>query len=247
MKLAFVTGSNRGVGYGIIRRLAKFYGASGDWTICLTARNVERGQEAVEKLSSEGLSVKFHQLDITDPESRENFLTFVRKHHPMGINIAVNNAGIAYKVDSAVPFGEQAKATVHTNFSSTIDFTEEFIPLLANNARVVSITGSIFLAFLKKMNKELNRKITGPMNINELRAFMSEFVKCAEDGTYSDKGWPPNAYAVSKLGLTKASEIFGEMLKNDTRHIIFNSDLDVTFVAFHCDNFSVVLDFLTLN
>ncbi|CAH8831610.1 unnamed protein product [Trichobilharzia szidati] len=221
MKLAFVTGSNKGLGYGIIKRLAKFY--SGEWDIYLTARNVERGQEAVEKLNKEGLSVKFHQLDITVPESRKEFLSYIAKNHPLGINVAVNNAGIAYKVNSTAPFGEQARVTVGTNFTSTVDFTEEFIPLLAANARVVNVTGSIFLPSLKKMNKELYQKIRGPMTISELREFMAEFVKCAEDGTYSDKGWLPNAYAVSKLGLTKASQIFGDMLKSDARRIIFNS------------------------
>ncbi|CAH8463163.1 unnamed protein product [Schistosoma rodhaini] len=181
MKLAFVTGSNKGIGYSIVEKLAEFYGASGEWDIYLTARNVELGQEAVKKLSNKGLDVKFHQLDITDQNSRKAFLTFVERNYPNGINIAVNNAGIAYKANSAAPFGEQARVTVNTNFTSTIDFMEEFIPLLAKHARF------------------------------------------AEDGTYSEKGWPSNAYGVSKIGLTKASFIFGEMLKDDPREIVINS------------------------
>nr|CAX77256.1 carbonyl reductase 1 [Schistosoma japonicum] len=98
MKLAFVTGSNKGIGYNIVEKLAEFYGESSEWDIYLTARNVELGLEAVKKLSGKGLDVKFHQLDITDRDSRKAFLTFVKTNYPNGINVAVNNAGIAYKV-----------------------------------------------------------------------------------------------------------------------------------------------------
>ncbi|CAH8600612.1 unnamed protein product [Heterobilharzia americana] len=223
MKLAFVTGSNKGIGYSIVEKLAKFYGTSGEWDIYLTARNVDLGLQAVKKLADEGLDVKFHQLDITDPNSRKAFLSFVQKNYPGGINICVNNAGIAYKVDSPAPFGEQAKVTVNTNFTSTVDFIEEFIPLLAENARVVNVSSSVSLSSLKKLSNELYEKIVGPMNLSELRTLMLEFVKCAEDGTHSAKGWPSTAYGVSKIGLTKASFIFGDMLKDDCRKIIMNS------------------------
>nr|CAX77257.1 carbonyl reductase 1 [Schistosoma japonicum]CAX77258.1 carbonyl reductase 1 [Schistosoma japonicum]CAX77263.1 carbonyl reductase 1 [Schistosoma japonicum] len=223
MKLAFVTGSNKGIGYNIVEKLAEFYGESSEWDIYLTARNVELGLEAVKKLSGKGLDVKFHQLDITDRDSRKAFLTFVKTNYPNGINVAVNNAGIAYKAESTTPFGEQARVTINTNFTSTIDFTEEFIPLLAEHARVVNVSSSLSLTSLKNLRNDLYEKFVGPMNLIELRKLMSEFVKAAEDGTCSEKGWPSTAYEVSKLGLTKASFIFGEMLKNDPRGIVINS------------------------
>ncbi|CAH8830825.1 unnamed protein product [Trichobilharzia szidati] len=223
MKLAFVTGSNKGIGYSIVEQLAKFYKDSGEWDIYLTARNVELGLEAVKKLSSKGLDVKFHQLDITQPESRKSFLEFVRKNYPSGINIAVNNAAIAYKENSPVPFGEQARVTINTNFTCTVDFIEETIPLLAENARVVNVSSSLSLVSLREVSDELYHKFVGSMNISELRGLMAEFVKCAEDGTHSSKGWPAAPYNVSKMGLTKASFIFGEMLKDDPRKVVMNS------------------------
>ncbi|CAH8451983.1 unnamed protein product [Schistosoma turkestanicum] len=223
MKLAFVTGSNKGIGYSIVEKLAEFYKASGEWDIYLTARNVELGQEAVNKLNNKGLNVKFHQLDITDPDSRKAFLTFIEKTYPNGINIAVNNAGISYKPYSTAPFGEQARVTLNTNFTSTIDFTEEFIPLLAENARVVNVSSTLSLVNLKNLSDDLYKRIVGKMNLSELKELMEEFVKSAEDGTYSEKGWPSSAYGVSKVGLTKASYILGEMLKDDPRGIVINS------------------------
>ncbi|CAH8452083.1 unnamed protein product [Schistosoma turkestanicum] len=207
MKLAFVTGSNKGIGYSIVEKLAEFYKASGEWDIYLTARNVELGQEAVNKLNNKGLNVKFHQLDITDPDSRKAFLKFVENTYPNGINIAVNNAGIAYKVDSMAPFSEQARVTVNTNFTSTVDFTEEFIPLLAKHARVVNVSSVASLTCLKKLSNDLYEKFISSINLLELRQLVLEFVKSAEDDTYSERGWPSTAYGVSKMGLTKASFI----------------------------------------
>ncbi|KAH8853396.1 Carbonyl reductase [NADPH] 1 [Schistosoma japonicum] len=252
-----VTGSNKGIGYNIVEKLAEFYGESSEWDIYLTgrhlsvdnnltARNVELGLEAVKKLSGKGLDVKFHQLDITDRDSRKAFLTFVKTNYPNGINVAVNNAGIAYKVESATPFGEQARVTINTNFTSTVDFTEEFIPLLAEHARysfrthlylcrVVNVSSSLSLTSLKNLRNDLYEKFVGPMNLIELRKLMSEFVKAAEDGTCSEKGWPSTAYEVSKLGLTKASFIFGEMLKNDPRGIVINS----VSLFCHCCDYSI--------
>ncbi|CAH8457318.1 unnamed protein product [Schistosoma haematobium] len=224
MKLAFVTGSNKGIGFSIVEKLLKLYRPTGEWDVCLTgdristnnlaARNIGLGQEAVKKLNNKGLDVKFHQLDITDRDSRKAFLTFVERNYPNGINVAAN---------CLVSFGNQARSLVNTNFTSTVDFTEEFIPLLAENARVVNISATLSLFMLKKLSSDLYEKFVGPMNLSELKKLMVEFVRSAEDGTYSEKGWPSNAYRVSKMGLTKASFIFGDMLKDDPRGVVINS------------------------
>ncbi|KAH8853399.1 Carbonyl reductase [NADPH] 1 [Schistosoma japonicum] len=209
-----VTGSNKGIGYNIVEKLAEFYGESSEWDIYLTARNVELGLEAVKKLSGKGLDVKFHQLDITDRDSRKAFLTFVKTNYPNGINVAVNNAGIAYKV------------IIYYNIIFRLNLRH---PLGSKHEthlylyRVVNVSSSLSLTSLKNLRNDLYEKFVGPMNLIELRKLMSEFVKAAEDGTCSEKGWPSTAYGVSKLGLTKASFIFGEMLKNDPRGIVINS------------------------
>ena len=65
-KVAVVTGSNKGIGFAIVCGLAKAF--QGDFI--LTARNEERGLQAVEDLKLEGFEVKFHQLDI-DHEARD--------------------------------------------------------------------------------------------------------------------------------------------------------------------------------
>ncbi|CAM5079399.1 unnamed protein product [Eretmochelys imbricata] len=81
--VAVVTGTNKGIGFAIVRALCKQF--TGD--VYLTARDPGRDQAAVAKLQEEGLSPLFHQLDIT------NFL----KEKYGGLNVLVNNTGFWFK------------------------------------------------------------------------------------------------------------------------------------------------------
>jgi (+)-neomenthol dehydrogenase len=59
-RIAVVTGANKGIGFEICKQLA-----SNGVKVILTARDVKRGNEAVEKLKAAGYSdVIFHQLDV---------------------------------------------------------------------------------------------------------------------------------------------------------------------------------------
>lgn len=63
----------------------------------LIARDEQRGLEAVRQLSSEGLSPEFHQLDIVSLESIEKIRKYLVEQYG-GLDLLVNNAGIAFKV-----------------------------------------------------------------------------------------------------------------------------------------------------
>ena len=89
-RVAVVTGSNKGIGFAIVRDLCKQF--TGD--VYLTARDEGRGKAAVALLNAEGLSPKFHQLDITSHESVEALKKFVLEKYG-GIDVLVNNAGIS--------------------------------------------------------------------------------------------------------------------------------------------------------
>ncbi|OBS73614.1 hypothetical protein A6R68_15848, partial [Neotoma lepida] len=67
---------------------------SGD--VLLTARDEARGKAAVQQLQAEGLSPRFHQLDIDDRQSIRALRDFLRKEYG-GLDVLVNNAGIAFK------------------------------------------------------------------------------------------------------------------------------------------------------
>ena len=76
-KVAIVTGSNKGIGLAIVRRMCKEY--SGD--VILTARDESRGRSAVTLLEGEGLQPKFHQLDIDSRDSIAALKKFIEKNY----------------------------------------------------------------------------------------------------------------------------------------------------------------------
>ena len=61
------------------------------------ARDVGRGQAAVEELKKEGLNPKFHLLDLEDNATIQKLAAFLQENYG-GLDLLVNNAGIAYKV-----------------------------------------------------------------------------------------------------------------------------------------------------
>ncbi|CAO2632424.1 Carbonyl reductase [NADPH] 3 [Lemmus lemmus] len=91
-RVALVTGANKGIGFAITRDLCRKF--SGD--VVLTARDEARGKAAVKQLQAEGLSPRFHQLDIDDLQSIRALRDFLLKEYG-GLDVLVNNAGIAFK------------------------------------------------------------------------------------------------------------------------------------------------------
>eukprot|EP00438_Fugacium_kawagutii_P002663 Skav222004 [mRNA] locus=scaffold2020:120279:120882:- [translate_table: standard] len=137
MSIAVVTGANRvnGIGYEIARGLAHRLPEGS--SVVLTARAPEMGK-AMESLKSEvgdrvkareGLKmaeaywlllgamsmdttlVLHHQLDISDEKSVESLRDFISKELG-GIDLLVNNAGMAFPMSDPTPFKEQARQTI---------------------------------------------------------------------------------------------------------------------------------------
>ncbi|VDN14686.1 unnamed protein product [Dibothriocephalus latus] len=177
MKLAIVTGANKGIGHGIVERLVQCLMPQSDWHVYLTARNVSLGQAAVEEFIKQGLPVKFHQLDITDKSSRDKLAEYVKSNYPEGINILVNNAGMAYKNDSTASFGEQAQVTLATNFFATLDMCNTFLPLMAENSRLVNVSSMTAIMALKALGNELYEKFVNPLTMDQLCELMHDFIR----------------------------------------------------------------------
>ena len=97
-----------------MRKLALEYPRSsindGDLLIHLTARDYDRGQKAKEEISADpelekagvlslhGGPVKINcaSLDLADPRSIQAFAKGMIDSHPDGIDIVINNAGVAH-------------------------------------------------------------------------------------------------------------------------------------------------------
>ncbi|GLT53853.1 hypothetical protein SLA2020_270930 [Shorea laevis] len=221
-RYAVVTGSNKGIGYGICRQLA----SNGVVTV-LTARDEKKGLEAVEKLKESGLSdhVLFHQLDVADPASIASLADFIKIKFGK-LDILVNNAGIPGSMidgDALAASGigkegqnsnidwsklvtesyDLAEECLKTNYYGTKRMIEALLPLLqlSDSPRIVNVSSS--MGQLKNMPNEWAKGVLSDAeSLTEERVdeVLSEFLKDFKEGSLESKGWPVlmPAYRVSK-------------------------------------------------
>ncbi|XP_047516765.1 carbonyl reductase [NADPH] 3-like [Pieris napi] len=214
-KVAVVTGSNRGIGFGIVRGLCKRF----DGDVYLTSRDINRGQNAVAELNKEGLRPKYHQLDITDPKSVEKLRDHLKENYG-GIDILVNNAAIAFKTNAPEPVIVQAEQTLFVNFYSVLSTCQILFPILRNGARVVNITSSCGHLTKIKSEKLRNRFKDPNLTIEGLCSMLQEYIDAAKQGTQA-ADWGNSSYAVAKVAITALSKIQQRMYAD--RGIIVNA------------------------
>ncbi|XP_032755263.1 carbonyl reductase [NADPH] 1-like isoform X2 [Rattus rattus] len=212
-RVALVTGANKGIGFAITRDLCRKF--PGD--VVLTARDEARGRAAVQQLQAEGLSPRFHQLDIDNPQSIRALRDFLRKEYG-GLDVLVNNAGIASKGTDLNHFHIQREAAMKTNFFGTQAVCTELLPLIKTQGRVVNVSSLISLEALKNCSPELRQKFRSEtITEEELVGLMNKFVEDAKEGVHEKEGWPNSAYAVSKIGVTVLSRIYARKLNEQRR------------------------------
>ena len=224
-KVAVVTGGNKGIGFAIVKGLVEKF----DGVVYLTARNVERGTDAVKELAKCGVNASFHQLDIDDRSSAEKLRDYMKDKYG-GIDVLVNNAGIAFKAAATEPMHVQAKVTIQTNYFGTKQACEVLFPILKPGARVVNVSSSAgFLLNVcgdEPAASELRKKLASSdstLTIEELDTLMNQFIQAAEDGTFKEKGWGGSTYVASKVGLSALSRIQQrELLKDERVDIALN-------------------------
>lgn len=218
-RVAVVTGSNKGIGFAVVKALCEKF----DGDVYLTARDAGRGEDAVKRLNALGLEPKFHGLDVTDGSSVTAFADFVRRNYA-GVDVLVNNAAIAYKHDSDVPFGVQAEETMRVNYFALRAVCEALFPLLAPGARVVNVSSSVgHLSAIP--GRELRARLASPqLTVEELDGLMEKFVDDARRNVHEDCGWPSSAYSVSKVAVSALTRIQQRAFDADARpDIVVNS------------------------
>jgi len=137
-KTVFVTGANKGIGFGI----SKFLGLSG-WDVIIGARNEVRADAAVSQLKSLGVNViGWVYVDLKDLDSISRAAKEIEEKYP-SLSLLVNNAGIPG--DMAVTSGEtqmkDVKETTDVNYYGTLAITQALLPLIkANKGRIANIT-----------------------------------------------------------------------------------------------------------
>ncbi|XP_049858337.1 carbonyl reductase [NADPH] 3-like [Schistocerca gregaria] len=227
MKVAVVTGGNKGIGFAIARGLCQKF----DGTVYLTARDETRGLKAIEELKKNGLNPKFHQLDIDNLESIKRFQDYIKEKYG-GLDVLVNNAAIAYKVNRYW-YKKTSTFFFLKQYYTTISY---LMSRMKNYSRSVNEAGLMLLKMLheKQLKDKMNavsasgeyvtRVLQHPVELSEgdiadsdndpdihifndpnmnleLETESDEDVS-AKKNTHSEEGWGNSAYVVSKVGVS---------------------------------------------
>ncbi|KFO20379.1 carbonyl reductase [NADPH] 1 [Fukomys damarensis] len=212
-RVALVTGANKGIGFAVTRELCRRF--SGD--VVLTARDEARGRAAVQQLQAEGLSPRFHLLDIDDLQSIRAVGDFLRREYG-GLDVLVNNAGIFFNKGDPTPFHLVAEATMKTNFFGTLNVCKELLPLMRPQGRVVNVSSMSSSMALKGCSPELQQKLQSEtITEEELVKFINKFMEDMKNEGHEKEGWQNNAYGVSKIGVTVLSRIQARKLSEERR------------------------------
>jgi NAD(P)-dependent dehydrogenase (short-subunit alcohol dehydrogenase family) len=137
--IALITGANKGLGLETARQL----GQRGIHVI-VAARDAKNGEQAVQKLKAEKLSVEAIQLDVTDETSIATAVKTITSKHGK-LDILINNAGILdYQADTGPATTSIAdfKRVFNTNFFGLVAVTQACLPLLKKSTagRIVNLT-----------------------------------------------------------------------------------------------------------
>ena len=87
-KVAFITGANRGIGFETSKRLAET-----GVKVILGSRDLNKGKEALKKLSNLGIEADLVQFDAFDQDAPKKIYDYISKKYKK-LDILINNAAV---------------------------------------------------------------------------------------------------------------------------------------------------------
>ena len=138
MKIALVTGANKGIGREVARQLA----AKG-FHVFIGARNRSAGRKAADEIAKKGGKATFLEIDVSDNNSVAAAAREFAKASDH-LDVLVNNAGIIVDGDDAILEinDELLRKTLETNTLGALRVIRAFVPLLAKSKapRVINVS-----------------------------------------------------------------------------------------------------------
>lgn len=148
--IALVTGANKGLGLETCRQLARR-----NITVLMGARDLQRGREAADSLTSEGLVVEPVQLDVTRADHMAQAKNLIENRFGR-LDILVNNAGMIHPEEPLLANSTERvslqtlRETFEVNFFGQVALAQVLLPLIKTSpagriVNVSSILGSLTL------------------------------------------------------------------------------------------------------
>jgi NAD(P)-dependent dehydrogenase (short-subunit alcohol dehydrogenase family) len=141
VRIALITGANKGIGFEIARQL----GAAG-LRVLVGARDATLGDAAVAKLAGDGGDARFVLIDVVKPVTIESAAAMIDAEHGR-LDVLVNNAGISDKADGppGVASIDAVRRVFEVNFFGALAVTQAMLPLLRKSAagRIVNVSSGL--------------------------------------------------------------------------------------------------------
>jgi len=185
-----VTGGNRGLGLQTCRELAER-----GYQVILASRDIERGKAAAADLSGD---VEVAELEVASPAAIARLADSIGE-----LFAVVNNAGASFDGFDA----EIAAKTLQINFFGAAAVADALAPHVVDGGNIVMVSSGMGSASC--LSESLAARFLSPdLSREQLDALMNEYCADIAAGEHERKGWPSNAYSVSKVGLNALTRVF---------------------------------------
>ncbi|CAG9095494.1 unnamed protein product [Plutella xylostella] len=193
--VALVVGAASTLGYQVLRKLTDVYPGR----IYFTAEDDTTGYNILDNLKRDGVDIVYRQMDVTDTASIVKLRHHIQDNDER-IDLIINNTDYVAR-EKKLPNAERVRRTLNVNFYGNINFGNLVFPLLAENARVVNVSGPAgLLATIH--NEHIRKKISDPtLTEDELVGLLMEYEAAAKKGIEKTDGWGVSVQAVSKVAL----------------------------------------------
>lgn len=190
-KVILITGCNKGIGYTLVEILIK---ENLNMNIIFTARNNALGNASFNKLISKyphsRANLFYHQLDITNKESINSIITWIRTKFKK-VDILFNNAGV---------YNNPKEEVININVFGTFNITTMFLEknIINNKGKIISV-GSGLGNFSCVGNHKMDFR--NAKSLKDLTNLANRYLR---------ENWSGAPYSVSKLLIHLFAKLLGE-------------------------------------
>ena len=143
VKVAVVSGANRGIGLEVTRQLAEQ-----GWLVIALGRNLHKIGAAVMQLQQQGLRVEPRHVDITRQQDCEALAKWLDEKD-LKVDVLINNAGVFRDHEMDGPFdvlnldAGVIMETLNTNTLGALRLIQALVPKMKSPSRVINVSSTL--------------------------------------------------------------------------------------------------------
>lgn len=224
MRNVLITGANRGIGLGLVKKLLSL---GNQTNIIMACRNLQKGEEAIKAIANSGLDIKSLQLvhlDLMNPATFPNVSAFLGKGN-IRLDMLVNNAAINIFGGKTNFSHEKARDTLACNFFNQVKLIDHILDSdkISQNGKIINY--SAVIGNLRTIqNLEIKARLQKASSVQELIEIGQQYIEALQAGEiWQGKTTMVPEYGFSKLLLSIYSEIVAKDPRIQQKNIRINS------------------------